>query len=126
MQRETEVPVEDFLALEIRVGRVLSAEPFPEARKPALRLVIDFGPQVGIRSSSAQLTRRYAPEALVGTRILGVVNLPPRRIAGFRSECLVLGVVNPNDAGDVILIRPEAFPGEGEEGATGTVGWRLG
>lgn len=126
MQGETGVPAEDFRALEIRVGRVISVEPFPEARKPAFRLAVDFGPLVGVRSSSAQLTRRYTPETLVGTRVLGVVNLPPRRIAGFRSECLILGVVNPDDPGDVILVRPEGDSRAGEEGREETVGWRLG
>jgi tRNA-binding protein len=117
--RPAPVEVETFLALEIRAGTVVSAEPFPEARKPALRMKVDFGAPVGILASSAQLTRRYTPEALVGTRVLGVVNLPPRRIAGFRSECLVLGVVNPEDPGDVLLVRPDEAPGLAP-------GWRLG
>jgi tRNA-binding protein len=97
----------------------VDAAPFPEARNPALRLRIDFGPGVGVLSSSAQLTRRYTAEALVGTRVLALVNLPPLRVAGFRSECLVLGLVNPEDPGDVVLVRPDGA-------SDGGVGWRLG
>ncbi|MGD8320840.1 MAG: tRNA-binding protein [Gemmatimonadota bacterium] len=116
MARKKDTAVETFLQLEIRAGRVVSAEPFPEARKPAYRLTLDFGQPVGTLRSSAQLTRRYAPEDLVGSRILAVVNFPARRIAGFASECLVLGVVNPDDPGDVVLVRPDAED---------TVGWEL-
>lgn len=113
------VSLEEFHRLRILAGRVVDAAPFPEARNPALRLRIDFGPGVGVLSSSAQLTRRYTVEALVGTRVLALVNLPPLRVAGFRSECLVLGLVNPEDPGDVVLIRPDGASDEG-------VGWRLG
>ncbi len=111
-----ETPVDGFAALEIRVGRVERAEPFPEARKPAVKLWIDFGDPVGVLPSSAQLTRRYTPEDLVGSRILAVVNFPPLRIAGFVSRCLVLGVVNPDDPGDVVLVRPDDRE---------TLGWEL-
>ncbi len=128
-----EASFDDFLRLDIRCGVVRAAAPFPEARNPSLRLEIDFGPGIGIRASSAQLTRRYTPEALVGTRVLGLVNVPPRRIAGFRSECLVLGVVDPDDPGDVILVRPDgsgpppgALSGDAVEGGPGPVGWPLG
>lgn len=110
-----------FAALDIRAGRVVHAEPFPEARKPAIKLRVDFGDGVGVRQSSAQLTRHYTPESLVGTMVLGVVNFAPRRIAGFQSEVLVLGVVDPADAGDVILVRPDAVaPGDR------VTGWPLG
>lgn len=105
-----------FLQLEIRVGRVVAAEPLEGARKPALKLAVDFGEPVGVLRSSAQLTRRYTPEGLVGTTVLAVVNFPPKRIAGLASECLVLGVVNPEDEGDVVLVRPDD---------PATVGWPL-
>lgn len=107
MNTKPETTVDTFLALDIRAGRVVRAEPFPEARKPAIKLWIDFGEAIGVRPSSAQLTRRYSPEGLVGTPVLAVVNFPPRRVAGFRSEVLVLGVVNPEDPGDVVLVRPD-------------------
>lgn len=114
--RKRETSFETFLQLEIRAGEVISAEPFPDARKPAFKLAIDFGEPVGVLRSSAQLTRRYTPEALVGTRVLAVVNFPPKRIAGMASECLVLGVVNPADGDDVVLVRPDDAD---------TVGWYL-
>lgn len=107
---------ETFVALDIRAGTVLAAEPFPEARKPAFKLTLDFGGEVGVLRSSAQLTRRYRAADLVGTRVLAVVNFPPKRIAGLASECLVLGVVNPGDPGDVVLVRPDD---------PDTVGWEL-
>ena len=96
--------IEEFAALDIRVGTVVEATPFPEARKPALRLLIDFGPSIGARRSSAQLTKRYLPDELVGRQVVAVVNFPPRRVAGFSSEVLVLGAV-PAD-GDVIPCPP--------------------
>lgn len=101
---------EDFLKVEIRVGRVLRAEEFPEARKPALKLWIDFG-EHGSRTSSAQITRRYRPADLVGRQVLAVTNFPPRRVAGFESQVLVLGAVPDSD--DVILasLDAEAPPG---------------
>jgi tRNA-binding protein len=114
--RKRESSFETFLQLEIRAGKIVSAEPFAEARSPSFRLAIDFGEPVGVLRSSAQLTRRYTPETLLGTRVLAVVNLPPKRIAGLASECLVLGVVNPEDQGDVVLVRPD----DGD-----TVGWHL-
>ena len=90
----------------MRVGRVLSAEPFPEARKPSYKLRIDFGPELGERVSSAQLTVTYPdPTALIGRLVVGVVNFPPRRIAGFKSEVLVLGATGPR--GEVDLLRPD-------------------
>jgi tRNA-binding protein len=93
---------EEFFAIDMRVGTVLSAVPFPEARKPAIKLEIDFGPELGRRRSSAQLTRRYTPETLVGRRVVAAVNLGTRRIAGFVSEVLVLGGMP--EEGDVVLL----------------------
>ncbi|HUG41216.1 MAG TPA: tRNA-binding protein [Longimicrobiales bacterium] len=110
--------IETFLALDIRAGVVTHAEAFPEARTPALRLRVDFGPELGEKTSSAQLTRRYTPEGLIGSVVLAVVNFPPRRVAGFRSEVLVLGVVDPADPGDIVLVRPDAVEGD-------VRGWRL-
>lgn len=102
--------IEDFAALDIRIGTVIKADPFPEARKPAIKLQIDFG-DLGVKSTSAQITRRYEPERLVGTQVVAVVNFPPRRIAGFVSEVLVLGGV-PED-GDVVLLRPDTAVANG-------------
>ena len=95
----------DFFAIDLRIGTVVRAEPFPEARKPSIRLWIDFGPELGERQSSAQLTRRYAPDALVGRQVVAVTNIGERRIAGFTSQVLVLGGVP--EEGDVVLLRPD-------------------
>ena len=97
--------LEAFDAVDIRVGTIVAAEPFPEARKPAFRLSVDFGPELGVRRSSAQITARYERDELVGKRVLAVVNFPPKRVAGFTSEVLVLGVNDPN--GNVVLVQPE-------------------
>lgn len=97
---------DDFFAIDLRIGTVLAAEPFPEARKPAIKLRIDFGPELGERRTSAQLTRRYAPEELVGRQVVAVVNIGTRRIAGFTSEVLVLGGVP--EEGDVVLLASDA------------------
>ncbi|MGQ8874702.1 chaperone CsaA [Paenibacillus sp. TSA_86.1] len=95
---------EDFMQHDIRVGTVVEAEPFLKARVPAIKMKIDFGP-LGVKSSSAQITRRYTPDVMIGKQVVAVVNFPPRRIAGFISEVLVLGGV-PGD-GDVVLLSPD-------------------
>ena len=100
------IPFADFEKVDIRVGRIVRADEFPEARKPAYKLEIDFGAGVGIRRSSAQLTHRYRREELVGRLVLAVVNFPPRQIGPYRSEVLTLGV--PDASGHVVLVVPEA------------------
>ena len=99
------ISYEDFGKVEIRVGRIARAEPFPEARKPAYKLWVDFGPEIGERKSSAQIARNYTLEELPGRLVLGVVNFPPRQIGPMRSEVLVLGV--PDADGEVVLLMPE-------------------
>lgn len=96
--------IEDFDKIDMRVGRVLSVEEFPEARNPAWKLEIDFGPDVGVKRSSAQIAH-YAREQLLGRTVVGVVNFPPRRIAGFQSEVLVLGAMDPDKG--VVLLTPD-------------------
>ncbi|HEX8035308.1 MAG TPA: tRNA-binding protein [Ktedonobacterales bacterium] len=103
-QPSAEITMDDFQRVDIRVGRILSADPLEGARKPAYKLTIDFGPELGTRQSSAQITAHYTPQDLVGRLVLAVVNFPPRRIAGFRSEVLTLGL--PDGQGNVVLIAP--------------------
>ncbi len=97
--------IEDFLKLDIRVGTVVRAENFPEARKPAIRLWIDFGGELGTRKSSAQITAHYTPDALIGRQVLAVVNFPPRQIGPMRSEVLTLGV--SDGMGEIVLMAPD-------------------
>jgi tRNA-binding protein len=102
---------DDFLKIDIRVGRIIDVQPFPEARKPAWKLQIDFGDEIGVKKSSAQITDLYDADALMGKQILAVVNFPPRQIGPFMSEVLTLGVNDSNGA--IMLVRPDAEVEEG-------------
>ncbi|EAP75135.1 MULTISPECIES: tRNA-binding protein [Roseovarius] len=107
-----EITFDEFLKVDIRVGTVLRAEPFPEARKPAIKLWIDFGPEIGERKTSAQITAHYTPETLVGRQVMGVVNFPPRQIGPFMSEVLVLGLSDAE--GGIVLLAPDQTVANGE------------
>lgn len=101
----SQINFEDFLKVDVRIGTVIEAVRFPEARKPAYKLKIDFGDEIGIKRSSAQITVHYEPDNLVGRQVAGVVNFPPRQIGPFMSEVLTLGFADEND--DIVLLMPE-------------------
>jgi tRNA-binding protein len=105
MADPAQIAFNDFLKIDIRVGTVIAAEPYPEAHKPALKLEVDFGSTLGVRRTSAQLTRHYTPTSLVGRQVAAVVNFPPKQIGKYLSEILVLGF--PDEQGEVVLIGPE-------------------
>ena len=108
-----EITFDDFLKVDIRVGRVIRAEPYPEARKPAYKMWIDFGPDVGEKRTSAQITAHYTPEGLIGRQVMAVVNFPPRQIGKFMSEVLVLGL--SDSSGEIVLLGPDRDVPVGEK-----------
>ena len=100
-----EISFDDFMAVDVRVGTVVQAEPYPEARKPAIKIWVDFGGQIGVKKTSAQVTVHYTPQTLVGRQVMAVVNFPPRQIGKFMSEVLVLG--SPDEDGAIVLATPD-------------------
>ena len=104
-----EITYDDFAKVDIRVGTVIRAEPYPEARKPAIKLWVDFGPEIGEKKSSAQITAHYTPDTLLGKQVMGVVNFPPRQIGKFMSECLIVGF-SDKDGGIVLAAPDQALP----------------
>lgn len=108
----TEISFDDFMAVDIRVGTITRAENFPEARKPAIKLWVDFGPEIGEKKSSAQITAHYTPDSLVGKQVMGVVNFPPRQIGPVRSEVLILGLHDVD--GGIVLVGPDQGVANGE------------
>ncbi|APG47734.1 tRNA-binding protein [Phaeobacter porticola] len=100
-----DISFDDFLKVDVRVGEVVRAEDYPEARKPAIKMWVDFGDEIGIKKTSAQVTAHYIPERLIGKQVMAVVNFPPRQIGKFMSEVLVLGL--PDDSGEIVLIGPD-------------------
>ena len=107
-----EITFDDFLKVDIRVGEVIRAEPYPEARKPAIKMWVDFGPEIGEKRSSAQITAHYTPESLIGKQVMGVVNFPPRQIGKFMSEVLILGLADEHKG--IVLIGPDYSVENGE------------
>jgi tRNA-binding protein len=111
MTQTAPITFDDFMAVDIRIGTIVEAAPFPEARKPAIKMQIDFGPDIGIKKSSAQITELYTPDALIGQQVMAVVNFPPRQIGPMMSDVLTLGFADP--AGAIILATPERLTPNG-------------